>query len=512
MAKKTTSGDSDESKKVRERISELERELTLLRLHGDSNLEHDRTLFENTGTATIIVETDTTIVLANAKFCELLELPRDEVEGKIKWPDYVHEDDRARMMGYHVARRQKGKAGREVPRNYSFRLVSATGRVRDIYLTIDVIPGTGRSIASLSDITELHLLQHALVESEERYRSLSEAALDMIITVDFDGIIKYANQAALDWMELDTEGAKQRSIFRYIHENDADMVRKLLKQEATKLFNNTRFEVRLVNGRVPLHTEVSVTVIRTPRGDQEVLTIIRDISPRRAAEEALRQSEERLRTVLQEMPVMLSARNEKDLICAWNNECERVTGWSEQEILGNEDVDDLLYPDPEYRTQIKKDLKTGGGDFRNLELQVRCRDGSTKVISWSSLAKYASVPGWASWGIGVDVTEFRHAEQKARDAEKLAVAQELAATVAHEFRQPLATLQLATDLEDLQGSDEEKRKKTTRLIRDAVSRIDTLVMRLLTITQVETTPYALSMNMLDLKRSSGESGREKAGE
>ena len=74
------------------------------------------TIFETTGTATTIVEADTTISLANRQFEKLSGYPNEEVEGKKKWTEFFAEADLDRMIHYHHIRRVDPNA---VPGNYS---------------------------------------------------------------------------------------------------------------------------------------------------------------------------------------------------------------------------------------------------------------------------------------------------------------------------------------------------------------------------------------------------------
>jgi PAS domain S-box-containing protein len=122
-----------------------------------------RTIFETTGTATIIVEEDTTVTLVNTEFEKLSGAPKEYWEGKRKWTEFVHEKDRVRMLGYHYRRRVEPES---VPRNYEFGLVDQQGGVRNVIITISMIPGTRRSVASFADITERKQAEEALKKNE----------------------------------------------------------------------------------------------------------------------------------------------------------------------------------------------------------------------------------------------------------------------------------------------------------------------------------------------------------
>jgi PAS domain S-box-containing protein len=130
-----------------------------------------RTMFENTGTATVIVENDTIISLANAEFCRLCGYSKEEIEGRKRWTEFVVPEDLNFMIAQHRLRRERQE---EALKKYEFRFVTRDNQMRDILLTIDVIPGTKQSIASLIDITEIKkaqdLLRHFNEELEQKIR------------------------------------------------------------------------------------------------------------------------------------------------------------------------------------------------------------------------------------------------------------------------------------------------------------------------------------------------------
>jgi PAS domain S-box-containing protein len=125
--------------------------------------ERYRTVFENTGTSTCILEKDGTISLANARFAELAGYSLEEIQGKKTWMDFVLQEDLTWMYEQHELRRQnREKALKE----YEFRFLTAQGEIRDIHLYINMIPGTGRSLASLLDISERKRMEENLRERE----------------------------------------------------------------------------------------------------------------------------------------------------------------------------------------------------------------------------------------------------------------------------------------------------------------------------------------------------------
>jgi PAS domain S-box-containing protein len=109
-----------------------------------------RAVFENEGTASAIIENDRTISMVNAKFESLSGYSREELEGRMKWTDFVIAEYLETMKEYHRRRRENEKG---VPTEYEFRFIDRQGDIKDILLTVHLIPGTEKTISSLMDIT-----------------------------------------------------------------------------------------------------------------------------------------------------------------------------------------------------------------------------------------------------------------------------------------------------------------------------------------------------------------------
>ncbi|MEA3253784.1 MAG: PAS domain S-box protein, partial [Chloroflexota bacterium] len=79
-----------------------------------------------------------------------------------------------------------------------------TGKTRDMSLTVNMIPGTKQSVASLMDITERKQAERALLESEHKYRALFENGLDGVVIIGETMKLLLANQAAADIAGFDS--------------------------------------------------------------------------------------------------------------------------------------------------------------------------------------------------------------------------------------------------------------------------------------------------------------------
>jgi PAS domain S-box-containing protein len=158
------------------------------RLKESENLY--RAIFETTPAATIIVEEDTTISLVNSQFEKLSGYCKEEWEGKKSWTEFAAPKDVERMLNYH--RRRRTNPGM-VPRNYEFSLIDSLGRTREVTLTVDMIPGTKKSVASLLDITERKRSEEKMLESENLYRTIFETTGTATIIVEEDMTVSLVN-------------------------------------------------------------------------------------------------------------------------------------------------------------------------------------------------------------------------------------------------------------------------------------------------------------------------------
>jgi len=136
-----------------------------------------------------------------------------------------------------------------------------------------------------------------------------------------------------------------------------------------------------------------------------------EIIVHKKAADALRESEARMRLVVQNLPVMVKALDKKNNIIMWNAECERVTGYSAKDVIKNSKAFELLYPNKVYRDMMWSMFVETKEDFRDLEMRMTCKDGAEKVIAWSNVSKHEPIPGWALWAVGVEITERKKVEE-----------------------------------------------------------------------------------------------------
>lgn len=157
-----------------------------------------------------------------------------------------------------------------------------------------------------------------------------------------------------------------------------------------------------------------------PHGDEECLLLL--VKPPTPDEYADEVDEVQLTKAMERLPVMICGWDELRNICFWNDECERLIGYAKHEIVRNPDGMAMLCPDAAERRRIleqwagwqRQDIRR----IRDWELEMVCKDGSKRVVSWTIQNEEESFMGLHTWGIGLDVTDRVNTRKALEHSEK----------------------------------------------------------------------------------------------
>jgi PAS domain S-box-containing protein len=128
-----------------------------------------RTVFENTGTAMIILDADATILLANAEIEKMSGYSREEIEGRMSWTQFVQDEDVEKVSSWYVLRKKDPEAA---PKSHELRMRTKQGEIKMISMTLAMIGATKKSIASIIDITDRKKAEEELNRYHERLEDL----------------------------------------------------------------------------------------------------------------------------------------------------------------------------------------------------------------------------------------------------------------------------------------------------------------------------------------------------
>ena len=271
------------SKEV-ERLEISEQEVIRTRESLRESEERYRTAFEHTGTAMMIIEEDTSVSMWNHRLEEVTGYSDKEAALGRKWVDFVVEEDLPRLLDLHRKRRENPDS---VPNEYEFRLKDKSGEIRNIFMTVNLIPNTKRSLNSLTDITSVKRLEAGLRESQEEYRDLFENANDMIYMHDIHGAITSANAAVLQRFGYTREDIGKINIYDSIDPDFIPLIKNTIGNLTERENRSKSLEVSVyTKERSPFWIEVRLRAIWKNGACTAVQGIARDVTERKRVEEA----------------------------------------------------------------------------------------------------------------------------------------------------------------------------------------------------------------------------------
>lgn len=432
-----------------------------------------RAIFENTGTSMVIIEEDTRISLANEIFAKLTGYTKKEIEGKIKWTELVAEDDREMMIRQHEMRRA---ASDNALKTYEFRLRDKSGQIKNILLTVDMISGTKKSIASLIDISERKKAEDRLMSLLRFHNEMLDTAAIWIDMFDAHGNTTFWNLAAERISGYTREEVVGNArIWEWLYP-DRSYRSKMIETVKTMLVKNKRLEnyetvVRCKDGQeriIRWHTNNYVDINGKILGG---IGIGDDVTERKMAEEALKDSKRRLAEIIDFLPDATFVIDIDGKVISWNRAMEEMTGVNRNDVIGQ---GDHVYTVPFYgerRLQLL-DLLDKDDEEITSEYQYVQRKGNILYAEVFTPALYGGKGAyvWATGGpiydvkgnrIGAiesirDITERKIAEEALQKSEaqlsnanrdlKIAIDQarkataaksEFLANMSHEIRTPL---------------------------------------------------------------------------
>ena len=167
-----------------------------------------RGIFDNTGTAKILIDNDLKVQLANNEFETLSGYKKNELEGHIKFRDFLFEDDIERIINFIEKAKNKPK---NVSEKYELRFIDKLGNIKETIGAISSIPGTDKFNLSIMDITDFKWAIDELKKSEKKYQTIFEKSGTAMVKVRKDTIIEMVNSKFVEmfgYAKKEVEGKK----------------------------------------------------------------------------------------------------------------------------------------------------------------------------------------------------------------------------------------------------------------------------------------------------------------
>ena len=266
----------------------------------------------------------------------------------------------------------------------------------------------------IHDITEMKTTQEKIIESEEKYRLLSENAQDLIMVIDNHLKIDYVNEKAhKKLMGYSSEDLLGKKALDLIHPDDRELVIKALKDRYKSI------EVRIKNNKGEyIWMETTADYYKNPDGKNYVLTITRDISERKEAAQKLVESERKYKELANSLPEIIFEIDLNFKLVYTNAIASEIFGYSHEDFKKGLNADEFIREEDRDDVLQNLSLIFRGKTVDPGIMQFRKKDGTLfyGTINATAIYKDSKIVGMRS--IIHDVTEMVKAEERIKESEE----------------------------------------------------------------------------------------------
>lgn len=406
------------------------------------------------------------LTFVNKKAEELLLKTREELLGKVCWEVTPQARGTILELNYQKAKNDC------VPMTFEY----LSFLQKDTWYQISVYPSQLGLSVYYRNITEQKLSNEKLIKSQEEMVSILESMTDCFFAMDQDLQFTYINRAgemAFGKSRDELLGKKMTEVFRanntaLLHYKEVMTEKKSVTFEIiSEALGNRWLEISVYP------TEIGVTCY------------FRDITSRKLAEEALRQSEEKFSKAFHGGPIMMTlATIEEGKFIDANEALCSGTGYTREELIGRTTKELNFFVDTGDR-QKREERVMEQGRIENAEFDFRTKSGEIRHgLSWSQLFYFDGKPCHIT-GL-IDVTEQKRMQKEMARLDRLNLVGQLAAGIGHEIRNPITTvrgyLQLLGEKPDYVAQ-----KSTFELMISELDRANAIITEFLSLAQIKQT-------------------------
>ena len=422
--------------------------------------------------------------------------------------DFYHPDDR-RLVSEHVER----ALGEGAPFSFELRLLRSDGEVRHVICKA-ACERDGRGVTAavsgvFQDVTEHVRDVETVKRSERRYRLLAENMGDVITRIRLDGSSSYISPGIEPLLGFKPEEMRGRSAQAFVHKDDRPFVMAAFAQIAQGADRVTlQHRACHKDGRTVWVESQFKRVLKVTGAPPELVAVIRDISDRKAAEDAARESDARYRLLADNANDMIARMKPGGEILLVTPGCRQVLGFEAQELVGRRTVD-LMHTDdlPGVGRYFATLQSLGpGGRLEPYRFRARHKSGH-----WVWLEGQPKMFFDTATGAPIEVqdvvrdisarkaleVQLDAARQEAEAATR--VKSEFLSNISHELRTPLTSiLGFSALLNDTPGLSDLARRSVDRITGSSEALL-TIVNDVLDFSKLETGQVEIDAKPVDLQ-------------
>jgi len=327
----------------------------------------------------------------------------------------------------------------------NYRILSSVYTLEYAYLGLVILMAYSLS----NEIVESSAVRRKMEKSERQYRVLEENLNDVIWTMDMDLNYNYISPYAYHLLGYTPEEQIRMGMEKIVTPESFLEAQDFFQKTVSRLENGKdttpymkrNLELQMVHrsGEI-IYTDVVMSFIRDDENRPVgILGVTRDITERKKAEETLRKSEEKFIKAFHYNPSSMFISRFKDGCYVYVNESfMENSGYTSEEIIGNNPFELDFYADEGTRENFIKNLKKGKS-VKNFETRVRLKSGELRNALLS--AEKIMIEGEECIvGVVTDITMLKKAEDEIRKVSKIESLGIFAGGIAHDFNNLLTVI------------------------------------------------------------------------
>lgn len=263
----------------------------------------------------------------------------------------------------------------------------------------------------IDESTRVGSNESALYESEAKYRRIVETSQEGIWEIDSNSNTTYVNNRIAEMLGYTPEEMLGYPVSFFTYPDDkADQERQLALRRGGQ---NTNFERRFIRrDGSTLYTQVSATALHDAHGNNiGSFAMLTDISERKLAEQALRESEERFRRLAEGVADIIWTTNAEDRFTYCTPAIKHILGYSQDEILHRQRQEFMQPAELEHFKAMHQQLLATQQSYRHVEYKLRHKDGREVVLESSADPVFDHSGEFSGFrGIDRDITIWKSAQ------------------------------------------------------------------------------------------------------
>ena len=353
------------------------------------------------------------VIYINSQVEKLYEYNRKEIIGKpfTNFNLFSNEDKKTVFQSFKKL--LKG----EIPGPREVQLLTKSGNIIWIELHASIVEIQEKSLFQVisRNINDRKKAEQELIESEKKYRNLIDNLSDVIGELDLKGNITYVSPQIFNILGYKSEEVTGNQVFDFIHPDDVSLISESIKN-AIAYDRDFSVEFRAIHKN---KTSISISLrgsLITLKDTQRLIGVLRDISEKKEAELKIKESEEKYRSIVNNITDIILELDLKGIVTYVSPQCFDIMGYSPEDLMGKPAFNYIYSEDLQ---KIAKGMKKALISQKIMSLEYRLIHKNGDIIPVSARGRSVELNGESRMIAAItDITVQKEVEERLQESEK----------------------------------------------------------------------------------------------